>query len=232
MKNIKTIALLILFVIVLNFLLDKIYTSTNDTVSNENIENKYISIVIDPGHGGDDPGKVSDIVYEKELNLKISLKLKEILTKSGFVVIMTREEDKALGESNKSPNNFNKKEDMRTRIEIIEKYKPDIFVSIHCNSYNSKKTKGAQTFYNKNVENSKILAECIQNSIIQNVDTNNRREIKEGDFYVTNNEICPAVIVEVGFMSNEEELNNLLDEKYQTKIAKAISYGIINYFNK
>lgn len=190
---------------------------------------KVYSVVIDPGHGGNDPGKIGvNDELEKDINLKISLKLKKILEDSGIKVTVTRESDKALSD----PGAGNKKvSDLKNRMAIVEKSKADILVSIHQNSYTSSSVKGAQVFYYSRSEKGKILSEIIQQNICENVDKKNSRTAKANDnYYILLHSTCPAVIVECGFLSNYEEAAKLSDEDYQQEIAEAIAKGVKEYF--
>lgn len=190
---------------------------------------KEYCVVIDPGHGGSDPGKVGvNDALEKDINLSIGLKLKELLKESGMKVTITRDSDKALSD----PDASNKKvSDMKNRMLLVEQSKADILVSIHQNSYTSESVKGAQVFYYSGSEEGKMLSEMIQNSISENVDKINKRVAKANDnYYILLHSVCPAVIVECGFLSNHEEAARLSDSDYQQEMAEAIAGGIKAYF--
>lgn len=182
-------------------------------------------IVIDPGHGGWDPGKAGDSgVNEKTLNLYIASELGRLLESGGNMVFFTRKADEALGES--------KREDMKKRTLISDEFEADIFISIHQNAYTAPAPKGAQVFYFEGSEESKALAECIQNSLIENLDNENKRSAKANtDYYILKNTKMPSVIVECGFLSNPEEEMRLNTEKYRSDAAWAIYLGIIEYFS-
>jgi len=183
-------------------------------------------IVIDAGHGGNDPGKPG--VHgkdEDELNLEIALKLREIIEQSGGIVVMTREADEL------SDTNLNK--DLKNRVEKANENMGDIFISIHLNSFSQSKYKGAQVFYQNNSTKGKVLAEKIQEELRKTLDSNNDRMAKSSNsYYVLRNAKMPAVIVECGFMSNPEEERLLNNKDYQYKIAWAIYKGIIGYFKE
>ncbi len=227
-KQKTALVLLILFVCGAGFCLMLLNKANQQNTSGRLMEGEYHSIVIDPGHGAKDPGKVENGYDEKDINLQIALKAKKLLTQAGYLVFLTREEDTGVNITGEA-DSFQKKEDMRQRVKWIEGVKPDLFISIHCNSYPGK-TAGAQTFYSKEAEESKKLAEAIQKSLIQTVDPKNHRQPKPGDYYVLNQTFCPAVIVEAGFMSNPEELKKLLSEGYQEKLAAGILRGVLEYF--
>lgn len=182
-------------------------------------------IVIDPGHGGNDPGKVGiNGVDEKDINLSIALKLKESLEKRGVRVVMTRENDASLatlGATNK------KTSDMNNRIEIINSCHADMLISIHQNSYTSPDVKGAQVFYHDSSDDSRIIAQTLQNALVSEVDPENKREAKAGnDYFILRKSTCPGVIIECGFLSCPKEAAKLVDEEYQWKIAETIA-GVI-----
>lgn len=181
-------------------------------------------ILIDPGHGGADPGKVvSEGEKEKEINLKISEYLTEYLEQGGAGVYMTRTDDEALSDS--------KRADLRERRRLAEKEEVDAYVSIHQNFYPDESVKGAQVFYPKSCEGGKKLAECIQSRLIEIADKSNKRVVKENNtYYMLKNAEKPSVIVECGFLSNPEENRLLNSEEYQKRIAWAIYIGIADYF--
>lgn len=187
------------------------------------------TVVIDPGHGGIDPGKVGvNGSIEKDINLAISLKLKECLLAKGYEAVMTRED----GEGLYSDTDVNKKAaDMNKRCEIIEKAGADLAVSIHQNSYPEPEVSGAQVFYYKHSAQGKKLAEILQEQLKDKLDKENRRVCKSNDnYYMLIHTPCPTVIVECGFLSCPAEETKLADEAYQQMIAEAIAEGIDNYF--
>lgn len=192
-----------------------------------NDEFKDITIVIDAGHGGYDPGKVGiNDKLEKDINLDIALKLKDKCEEAGMNVVMTRTLDETLAETG-----TNKKiSDMENRMKIINAEDVDICISIHQNSFSSKDVKGAQVFYHTESEEGKRLAESLQTKIIEMVDNTNRRKAKaDNSYYILKKSSCTSVIVECGFLSNWEDATNLADEFYQEKIAEALCEGIKNF---
>lgn len=187
------------------------------------------TVVIDPGHGGIDPGKVGARgSLEKDLNLAISLKLQDCLLEKGYRVVLTRED----GEGLYTENDVNKKAaDMSRRCEIIEKAAADITVSIHQNSYTEAEVKGAQVFYYKHSAQGKKLAGILQEQLKETLDKDNHRACKSNDnYYMLIHTPCPTVIVECGFLSCPAEEAKLLDEAYQQSIAEALTAGIELYF--
>ncbi len=185
-------------------------------------------IVVDPGHGGIDPGAIGvGGTLEKDTVLDISHKVKDLLSKAGAVVVMTRETDKDLSD----PGNrvaFRKRQDLSRRVELAHRSKADIYLGIHVNSIPSPRWRGAQTFYQRGQEDAKKLAECIQTEM-RRVLKNTNREIKAADYFVNRNTRMTSVIIEVGFVSNSEEEKLLNDQAYQHKIAWAIYAGVAKY---
>ncbi len=188
-------------------------------------------VVIDAGHGGADPGKVGvDGSLEKDINLKIAKKLAAFLTAADVDVVLTRETDAGLYDENIS----NKKvQDMKNRVALIEEKKPALTVSIHQNSYHEEYVHGAQVFYYGGSQESKALAERIQQVLAAEIDPDNARQAKANDsYYLLKKTSTPIVIVECGFLSNYEEAQKLSSELYQEKTAWAIHLAVLNYLNK
>ncbi|MGN0165379.1 MAG: N-acetylmuramoyl-L-alanine amidase [Lachnospiraceae bacterium] len=183
------------------------------------------TIVIDPGHGGVDPGKVSGSgTEEKNINLSIALKLKPLLEAQGYKVVLTRETDEDI-----CTGSYSKVEDLENRVDIISDSEAMYVISIHQNSYTDSSAHGAQVFYCNDSVPGKELAESIQNSLLM-VDPDNKRLAKSNNsYYLFLHTECPIVIVECGFLSNREEELLLMDEEYQNKIAIAIEKGIHEY---
>ena len=147
---------------------------------------------------------------------------------------MTRETDTNTADPNRPPNVTQKKSDMRMRKEDIEKYKADIFISIHMNKFEQSKYRGAQVFYDDDNEENRVLAESIQNSLKEILKDDNKRVPKAtGDsiFVLRDNKI-PSVLIECGFLSNPEEASLLNTPKYQKKVAEGIYLGLSKYINR
>lgn len=187
-------------------------------------------VVIDAGHGGDDPGKVGiNGALEKDLNLEIARLVKQYLEANDIEVVMTRETGDGLydaGASNK------KVQDMKRRIAVIDEAAPVVTVSIHQNSYPEEYVHGAQVFFYTGSKEGQELAETIQKRIVDKVDPENRRQVKANDsYYLLKKTGTPIVIVECGFLSNQEEADKLITKAYQEKLAWSIYMGIIQYLN-
>ncbi|WP_139264236.1 N-acetylmuramoyl-L-alanine amidase CwlD [Clostridium magnum] len=196
-------------------------------------DSKYKIILIDPGHGGIDGGATSKSgILEKDINLKISLKLRDKLIKEGYKVIMTREEDKGLYEDE---GRIRKKkiEDLNNRCRMKEQSNCDMFISIHLNAFPESKYYGAQVWYSRNRDSQK-LAKIIQENLKSDLEpSNNRQEKAALDSYkvLRNNDNMPSVLVECGFLSNLIEAEKLNGDEYQDKITESITKSIKSYYN-
>ena len=196
-------------------------------VANENAGKEKV-IVIDAGHGGADPGMVgTGGLEEKGINLAVSMKLKESLEDQGFTVVMTRTEDQGLyqeGARNK------KVQDMQNRIEIMEKAKPLLAVSVHQNSYTEESVKGPQVFYYESSAEGQKLAVSIQNALNTELSVERpRKEKGNTSYFLLKKSPCVLNIVECGFLTNEKEAELLQTEEYQQKIVEAVTKGIVQY---
>ncbi len=180
-------------------------------------------IYIDPGHGGFDGGAVSKDkqLVEKDLTLNIAFKVQNYLEQMGYKVLLTRDKDKALAS--------NKSNDIYTRVSTINNSNCLLYISIHANSYPHESIKGAQTFYNGNDKENKLLAEAIMD-MFKIIDPYNNRIAKSiTDKYLIDNTKKTGCLVEVGFLSNTLEQQKLKTNSYQEQIAYAIYLGIMKY---
>lgn len=185
-------------------------------------------VVIDPGHGGMDGGAVSVLGdSEKDINLAISLKLRDMLKEKGIGVVMTRDTDTGLyGETDSNK----KVADMRNRCQLINESNASLLVSIHQNNYRSEGVKGAQVFYYSHSKEGEKAAVILQNHLRESLNKENGRKAKANDnYYILINVECPAVIAECGFLSNYGEAELLKSEEYQEKTAAALCSGICEY---
>lgn len=190
-------------------------------------------IVIDAGHGGIDGGAVGkNGTIESQVNLEIALRVRKLLEQDGAIVLLTRDEDVGLYSENGTIRN-KKNEDLRNRKKLRNESNADIFVSIHMNSFSESKYYGAQTFYPKNSEESKRLAELIQEELVRVIDNGNNRVAKQkNDIYLLKDCSIPTALVECGFLSNPREEKLFQEEKYQEKVAWSIYIGILRYFGE
>ena len=209
---------------------------------------KLIVGLLKPSRGSIYYGKKTEIAYyaqeqenldldktilEKDVNLEITKKLRDLLESSGATVIMTRDRDVSLYQEDGNKTTRQKyNENLKNRKKIINESNADIFVSIHLNAFEQSKYYGAQTFYPKGKEDGKELAQFIQDELKRVVDQDNDRKIKpRDDIYLLKNATMPSVLIECGFLSNEKESQLLADSKYQDKIAWAIYVGIQKYLS-
>lgn len=183
------------------------------------------TIVLDAGHGGVDAGASNKYIVEKEMNLTLVKKLKTELTSRGATVYLTRKNDDDLSTSTVN----RKRNDLYNRAKYINEVSPDMYISMHLNSINSSEWKGFQVFYtNKNKEN-KYIASTITDYLKDSI--SNVREIKENNtYYMYKHITSPGILIEAGFISNQEENYLLRQEWYQDKMVKLISDGIEIYF--
>ncbi len=189
-----------------------------------------VCIVLDAGHGGDDPGKIGiNGSLEKDINLAIAERVKFYLEANDIQVIMTREDGEGLYDASAS----NKKvQDMKRRIEIMEASGAMATISIHQNSYTEEYVKGAQVFYHEDSPQGEKLAAILQEALRFRLDPDNHRQIKANDsYYLLKKTQMPTVIVECGFLSNSQEAALLVTEEYQDRVAWAIAMGILQFVN-
>lgn len=185
-------------------------------------------IIVDPGHGGKDPGMVGvGGLEEKGINLEISLILRDILEERGWNVFLTRESDRGLYDETAD----NKKaQDLQRRIALINEKNPVLTVSIHQNSYKDQTVKGPQVFYYKSSKEGKKLAECIQETMNEQLEIQRPRKAKANNsYYLLKKSKGIVNIVETGFLTNSREAELLQTEEYQRKCAQAISDGILKF---
>lgn len=190
------------------------------------------TVVIDAGHGGVDSGAVSsDGIMEKNINLDIALKLNDILTSYGIKTVMIRQTDTDISDAGCESVREKKISDIHNRFDIVNETANSILVSIHQNYYEEPKYSGAQVFYSPNDDESRLLAEQIQQSVVNNLQKENMRRVKaSGDsIYLLYRAQRPSVMVECGFLSNPEEAQKLNDEEYRRQLALFIADGILNY---
>ena len=186
------------------------------------------TVVVDPGHGGKDPGMTgAGGLEEKGINLEISLKLRDILEKQGFNVVLTRDTDRGLYDEDASGK---KLQDLQRRTELIRKAEPLLTVSIHQNSYSDPDVKGPQVFYFQGSDEGKSLAEAVQKSLNEKLEITDPRSVKgNSSYYLLKKSPSVTVIAECGFLTNPSEAEKLQDEAYQYKVAEALAEGIEAY---
>lgn len=219
MNKYKCLIILSIFLIIIS--LSKTYALIN----NYTLIGK--TIYIDPGHGGIDSGTTYKKIYEKDINLILSKKLAAKLTSLGATVYLTRETDKDLALTKKN----RKRSDLINRAYLINKTKPDIYISIHLNYLSNSKYKGLQIFYNNKNKENKEIAQLLTKFIKDK--TSNVREPKYNNtYYMYRNITSPGVLIEVGFLSNSDDRYRLTHEEYQDKLISNLSYSIEKYFQE
>ena len=190
------------------------------------------TIVIDAGHGKPDEGaQSSNGTTEAETNLKIALKLQNLLEQSGTTVILTRSDENAIYDIDAKTLKQKKISDIHNRVKIGNESSADLFVSIHLNKIPQQQYDGWQTFYKAGSNEGKKLAESIQNNLNEAIQKENNRIAKTIDnIYIIKHVEIPITIVECGFLSNPTEEKKLLEDDYQNRLAWGIYNGIIDYF--
>lgn len=177
-----------------------------------------LTVVIDPGHGGSDPGAIWNGTEEKDLNLAVARKVRALLEEEeGIQVLMTREEDAFVA--------------LYDRAEFANEKGADLFLSIHANALeNNHDYEGIMTFYHKDDRRGKELAELVQSAVLKETDGKDRGS-REEDYVVIRETKAPACLLEMGFMTTQPELDRLRDPDYQDRIAAGIVQGILTYQN-
>ena len=229
--NKKRIAIIVMSVFVSIFVFIFV-TDEQEMIPTVSLPVSGKTIVIDAGHGKPDEGaESSNGTTEAETNLKIALKLQNLLEQSGSSVILTRSDENAIYDIDAKTLKQKKISDIHNRVKIGNESSADIFVSIHLNKIPQQQYDGWQTFYKDGNEQGKKLAEKIQSNLNDAIQKENKRVAKTIDnVYIIKHVEIPTTIVECGFLSNPEEEKLLLEDEYQNKLAWGIYNGIIDYF--
>jgi N-acetylmuramoyl-L-alanine amidase len=234
----KTNVVLVGLIVLLAIALLSLNMNRDDSKAVSTGESAQKTVMLDPGHGGEDPGAVSSYsdLKEKDVNLAIASKVRELLENDGYKVIMTREED-VLEYSPGTPGYTNKRfQDLTRRKKLMDEAGTDIIVSIHLNKFKQTQYYGAQVFYPPESKDSMKLAQLLQRTIRENVDPGNTREAlvkkKQPQIIILQNPKTTIAIVECGFLSNVDEEKRLATVEYQGKLAAAIKTGIDRYFGR
>lgn len=223
--------LFINFIIVFSIFFSSITTNNYiEPVSSTPISNH--TIILDAGHGSPDGGAVgNDGSIESDLNLKIVLKLQKLLESSNCTVILTRSDENGIYETDADTIRKQKVSDMKSRAFIANNSNAEAFISIHMNKLEQKQYSGWQTFYKNDDETSKKIAQSVQLSLNHFIKKENSRTIKSiSGIYLTKNVDIPLVLIECGFLSNDEENKLLQTDSYQDELAWSIYIGIMDYF--
>ena len=197
---------------------------------------KYFpNIIIDAGHGGVDSGAVGvDNVLEKDINLSIALKLRDLLDATGFNTTMTREVDESIHNRDANSIRAKKVSDMKNRLNLVNGDANNLLISIHQNKFEVSQYRGAQVFFSRNNPRSQELAQSMRAAIVGLLQKDNTREVKPSPngVFLLNKATVPAVIVECGFLSNSGDVKNLLTEDYQAQMAFSIYCGFLDFWRK
>lgn len=179
------------------------------------------TIVLDPGHGDYDSGSIgAKGTLEKDIALDVTLKLGKVLERKGMKVIYTREDDTVFS------TDIN--EDLIARANIANKNSADLFISIHLNCCDSPEVSGTETYYHPASTSGKALAEKVQSEIVKTRKLADRG-VKADNFLVLRTSKAPAILVELGYISNSKDETILNNSRYQEILAKAIANGIVTY---
>ncbi len=238
MNNKCIIKIIIFFIIsslslgILAYLLGTLYLPSPSLLTSADGEEKYTTVIIDAGHGGEDGGTLSaEGLVEKDVNLAISEMLRDMLTASGVKVIMTREDDRLLYDRNVDFYGRKKKLDLAARLNVMQKSEGAIFISIHMNAYQSAKYSGLQVWFSQNDTESRLLAEKIQVNNKDMLQPENNRKTKGATsaIFLLNEATCPAVLVECGFLSNRDEAAKFATDEYRQKVAFVLFCSIMEF---
>ncbi|MBQ3284109.1 MAG: N-acetylmuramoyl-L-alanine amidase [Ruminococcus sp.] len=230
--KVKTVYIIILAALLISFCIVMYSAFSNITAhTSADIDDSKPTVVIDAGHGGEDGGAEVDGVLEKDINLSIAGKLADILRVCGYRVTEIRDTDISVYDDDAETLREKKVSDLKRRVEIVNESDNNILISIHQNKFDNSAYSGAQVFYSTNNDNSRVLAEAVRNSVVSLLQNDNTRELKPAgsDIYLLDHAAVPAIIVECGFLSNDEERAKLLDSGYQSEMAYSIAMGVMEY---
>ncbi len=205
---------------------ENILTENENNVNNTN---RNFTFVIDPGHGGIDGGAVGvSGSLEKDINLSLSIVMRDIMEVLGYDAVLTREEDVLLGEGT---TGHMKLEDLRYRVEYVKQYENPLFVSIHMNKFPEEYCHGLTVYYSGNDTESEVLGRSVRDEVVKQLQKDNERPMKKATsaLYVLHRATVPAILIECGFLSNRDEEQKLLDENYKKKLAMTIVSGLVLY---
>ena len=189
-------------------------------------------VILDAGHGGMDGGATAaDGTPEKEINLAVVRHLDALLHAAGIRTVLTRTDDGSIHDPQYTSVQQQKISDIHNRLAIMQQTEHGIFVSIHQNHFSQSKYSGTQVFYSSNHPGSVLLAEDIRSAVVEWIQPQNTRELKKAtdSIFLLTHTTTPAVLVECGFLSNEEERNKLKTPAYQQQLAFAIMAGYWKY---
>lgn len=189
------------------------------------------TLILDPGHGGEDGGAVSASgSKESDVNLGIVLRIDQLMGLCGFSPVLTRDSDRSIHDASADTIREKKVSDIHNRVALVQSFPDAILLSVHQNSYTDPRYSGAQVFYG-GAEGSQLWGEYTQEVLRLSLDAANDREAKKipDSIYLMNHITCPAILVECGFLSNGEEASLLLTPAYQKKLAAALTGACLQY---
>lgn len=188
------------------------------------------TILVDAGHGGYDGGaRARDSgVWEKHINLSVALQTEKALVARGAKVLMTRREDEDLCEANRPAALTKKRQDMQNRVAMAVDGGADMVLSIHMNEYRDRSQSGPQVFYRQGADAGRLLAGCLQETLIAALAPKKERSAMAGDYFILQLAI-PSALVECGFISNPAEEKLLLSADYQARLGEAVAAGVEEY---
>lgn len=207
----------------------------DQAVSTSVLEQRQRVVVLDAGHGGEDSGAIGiSGVLEKDINLSVVLKLRDMLTLGGYKVVLTREEDRSIHDPGTEKKGERKISDMNNRLELIQEQPSPVLISVHQNQFTQEQYSGAQMFYSETNPNNQTFADIMQRKFVAFLQPGNTREIKPSgpELFLLYNTQSPSLLVECGFLSNAEECALLSGEEYQCKVAFTIFAGLSEFLMK
>jgi len=177
-------------------------------------------IVLDPGHGGKaSPGCTHGDIMERDITLALAFQLKDVLTHNGYTVLMTREENKTV--------------ELEERARIANESGADLFISLHINSHDDTSVSGIETWFNPNTnERSSVLAEAVQKSITNITNAKDRGTYSNSTLIVIRDTLIPSCLVEVGYLSNDKDRENMTNAAYRDQLSQGILDGVDQYFEQ
>lgn len=206
--------------------------SAPDTTDADVPTAKEYTVILDPGHGGEDGGAVGkNGVYEKDLNLAVAQEIEAALEERGISVICTRTEDILLYDRNVDYKGRKKMLDLAARLKVAKDTPDSVFISIHMNSFPQTQYSGLQVYYSGNDPRSAALANLIQNEVRRQLQPENARKTKQAssNIYLLDRITSPAILIECGFLSNAEECERLSTEAYRKELALVLATAIADY---
>ena len=229
--NLAKVMLVLILTLAISFgIISKLFRDELIIYTNSSVDESKI-VIIDAGHGGEDSGAIGkNGVLEKDLNLEMAFEIGRQLEERGYIVVYTRIDDRLLYKDEENVKGIRKLYDLKNRCLIAKRYPNAVFISVHMNSFGDAKYSGLQVYYSQKDEHSAALANSIQNRVVSDIQNNNGRHTKPGNgIYLLENIDNTAVLIECGFLTNDDECEKLSDKEYQKSLSFSIVCGIIEY---